>query len=81
MHSSKICSDKSSSAKPDVPESETGGYGIFRGSVDLAETAMTKFEDWRAPLVHYLENLDHVIDQKVQRQALKFVLLDHDLYR
>jgi hypothetical protein len=37
--------------------------------------------DWRTPLIHYLENLGHVIDTKVWRQALKYILLDHDLHR
>jgi hypothetical protein len=36
--------------------------------------------DWRTPLVHYLENPDHIADRKVQRQALKYVVLDGVLY-
>jgi hypothetical protein len=71
MHNAKICSVKQSSVKSDVSESKAGGSGIFRGSDDL---------DRRTPLVHYLENLVHIIDTKVRRQALKYVLHDHDLY-
>jgi hypothetical protein len=81
MHSTEICSVDLSSVKLDVPESETGWSGISRSSDDLGETMMTKPEDWTTPLVHYLENPSHVTDRKVQRQALKYVLLDHGLYR
>jgi hypothetical protein len=80
MHNAKICSAETSSVKPDVPESETGGSGISKGSNDLDETAIAKPEDWRIPLVHYLENPGHVIYTKVWWQALKYVLLYHDLY-
>jgi hypothetical protein len=37
-------------------------------------------DDWRAPLVRYLENPGHITDRKVQRQALKYVMLDTTLY-
>jgi hypothetical protein len=37
--------------------------------------------DWRTPLVLYLENPGHIADRKVQRQALKYVMLDNALYR
>jgi hypothetical protein len=33
------------------------------------------------PLVRYLENPDYIADRKVQRQALKYVMLDNTLYR
>jgi hypothetical protein len=42
---------------------------------------MTEPEDWRTPLVCYLKNVDHVIDRKVRQQVLKYILLDHGLYR
>jgi hypothetical protein len=32
-------------------------------------------------MVRYLENLGHVINRKVWWQVLKYILLDHDLYR
>jgi hypothetical protein len=38
-------------------------------------------DDWRTPFVHYLENLGHIADGKVRRQALKYVMLDNILYR
>jgi hypothetical protein len=38
-------------------------------------------DDWRTHLVHYLENLGHIIDRKVWLQALKYILLDNILYR
>jgi hypothetical protein len=81
MHSAKICSTEQSSAKPVVPELETEGSDISRGSNDLGKIATTKPVDWWTPLIHYLENLCHVIDTKVQRQALKYILLDRDLHR
>jgi hypothetical protein len=34
----------------------------------------------RTPLIHYLENPDHIADRKVRRQALKYVMLDNTLY-
>jgi hypothetical protein len=42
---------------------------------------MAEPHDWRTPLVCYLENPSHVYDRKVQRQALKYVMLDNNLYR
>jgi hypothetical protein len=80
MHSAKICSTEQSSVKPNVPEIETGGFGISRGSDDLGKIASAKPLDWRTPLIHYFENLGHVIDTKARRQALKYILLDHDLH-
>jgi hypothetical protein len=62
MHNVKICSGEPSSTNPDVPESETSGSGISRGSDDLGETAAAEPVDWRAPLIRYLENPSHVID-------------------
>jgi hypothetical protein len=42
---------------------------------------MTEPDDWRTPLVRYLENLGHIADIKVQRQGLKYVMLHNTLYR
>jgi hypothetical protein len=81
MHSAKNCSAEQSSVKLNVLELETGGSGISRGSYDLGKIAVTEPVDWRTPLIHYLENFSHVIDTKVRRQALKYVLLNHDLHR
>jgi hypothetical protein len=30
---------------------------------------MAKPDDWRTPLVRYLENPGHIVDRKVRRQA------------
>ena len=38
-------------------------------------------EDWRKPLVDYLQNPSSSVDRKVRRWALKFVLDDGELYR
>jgi hypothetical protein len=67
MHSAKIYSAEPCSAKPDVSESETGGFRISRGSDDLGETVMAKPMDWRTPLILYLDTPSHVIDTKVRR--------------
>jgi hypothetical protein len=37
--------------------------------------------DWRKPLIKYLQVLGSVTSQKTQRQALKYTLLDDDLYQ
>jgi hypothetical protein len=81
MHSTKICSSGSSSAKPDGPELETKGSGISRGSDDSSKTMMADPEDWRTPLVRYLEKPSHIADSKVWQQVLKYVMLDNTLYR
>jgi hypothetical protein len=62
MHRAKICSTEPSSGKLYVPESETGGSIISKGSDDLGKTATVEPVDWRTPLIRYLENLGHVID-------------------
>jgi hypothetical protein len=36
-------------------------------------------DDWRTPLVYYLENPSHIPNRKVWRQALKYVVLDNTL--
>jgi hypothetical protein len=62
MHNAKIYSAEPNLAKLDVPESKTRGSRISRGSNDLGETATVEPVDWRTPLIHYLENIVHVID-------------------
>jgi hypothetical protein len=76
-----VCSVGLSPAKSDSSVSETG---VSRNSKIMDESSkMTTIDpdDWRTPLVHYLENSDHITDRKVQRQALKYVMLDNTLYR
>jgi hypothetical protein len=41
---------------------------------------MTNPDDYRTPLVCYLENLGRITDRKVQRQALKYVMLHSNIY-
>jgi hypothetical protein len=81
MHSATICYVEPNLAKPDGPVSETGGSGMSRNLDEPSKTAMTDPDDWKTPLIRYLENPDHIADRKVQRQALKYVMLDNTLYR
>jgi hypothetical protein len=81
MYNAKAYFAEPSSAKPDSPISETGGFGISRTLDKSIETMTTDPNDWRIPLVRYLENLDHITDRIVWQQALKYVMLDNTLYR
>jgi hypothetical protein len=81
MHSATICYVQSSSAKLDGPVSEIGVSENSRNSDESSETMMVDHDDWRTPLVHYLENRGHIVDRKVRRQALKYVMLNNTLYR
>jgi hypothetical protein len=80
MCSATICSVGPSSAKLDGPVSEIGGCKISRILDEANETTMTDLDDWRTPMVCYLDNPGHIADRKVQRQALKYVMLDNTLY-
>jgi hypothetical protein len=75
MHSATVCSAEPSSAQLDVPVSETGGSKISRISDVASKTTMVDPDDWRTPLVRYLENPSHIANRKVRRQALKYVVL------
>jgi hypothetical protein len=79
MCNTTIYSAEPSSAKLDGPVFETRGSKISRISDGLSETMMTDLDDWRTPLVRYLENPSHIVDRKV-RQALKYIMLDNTLY-
>jgi hypothetical protein len=81
LQSGEICSAEPNSEKLDALKSETRGSDIFSSSDNLSETVTTEPDDGRTPLIHYLENLGHIADRKVWRQALKYVVLDNDLYR
>jgi hypothetical protein len=80
MHNATICSTEQDSAKSDGPISETKGSKISRNSDDSSEMAIDH-DDWRAPLVRYLENTGHIANRKVQRQVLKYIMLDNILSR
>jgi hypothetical protein len=81
MYSETICSIEPSLAKSDGPISEIRGSGISRISDEASETTTADPDDWRTPLVRYLENPDHIVDRKARCQALKCVMLDNNLYR
>jgi hypothetical protein len=81
MCSAIIYSTKPSSAKPDGPVSKTEGLIISVTSNESSETMITDPNDWRTPLVCYLENPGHIADRKVRHQALKYVMLENILYR
>jgi hypothetical protein len=80
MHSAMIGSDESNSAKLDGSVSETGGSRISRISDESNEITTIDPDNWRTPLVHYLENPGHIAERKVPRQALKYVMLDNTIY-
>jgi hypothetical protein len=67
MYSVTTCSAEPSSAKPDGPVSETEGSRISRISNEANETTTVDSDDWRTPLVRYLENPGHIADRKVRR--------------
>jgi hypothetical protein len=80
MHSAKICSAEPSSAQPNILVSETRGFEISRTSDKSSETMTANPDDWRTSPISYLENPGHIVDRKVQRQALKYVMLGNTLY-
>jgi hypothetical protein len=80
MHSVIACSAESSSAKPDVPIFETGRFEISRILNEASKMMMADPNDWRTPLVCYLENPGHIANRKVWQQTLKYVVLDNTLY-
>jgi hypothetical protein len=66
MHNVKIYSAEPSSTKLDVSISEIRGSRIFRILDESSETTMADPDDWRTPLIRYLENPGHIADRKVQ---------------
>jgi hypothetical protein len=81
MHSAVVYFAEPSLAKPDVPVSKTGGSKISRISDEASKMTTTDPDDWKTPLVHYLENLSHITDTKLQQQVLKYIVLDNACYR
>jgi hypothetical protein len=75
-----IYSGEPSSAKSDGPVSEIRGSEISRILDESSEMTTVNPDDWKTPLLHYLENHGHIADRKVWRQALKYVMLDNTLY-
>jgi hypothetical protein len=66
MYSAEICSAKPDSAKPDGPISEARGSRLSRNSYNSSETMTAESNDWRTPLVRYLENSGDIADRKVR---------------
>jgi hypothetical protein len=75
MHSAAVYSAEPDLAKLDGLILETGGSRISKNSDDSSETTTINSNDWRSPLVHYLENPGHIVDRKVRWQVLKYVML------
>jgi hypothetical protein len=65
IHSVTICSTEPSSAEQNSPVSEIEGSGISRTSNETSKITRAGPDDWRTPLVRYLENPDHIADRKV----------------
>jgi hypothetical protein len=81
MHSAIVYSVGSSPSKPDDLVSKTGGSKNSRDSDETSETTTVDPDDWRTPLVRYLENPSHIADRKDRWQALKYIMLNNTLYR
>jgi hypothetical protein len=81
MCSAMICSAEPSSTKPDAPVSKIEWSRISMISDESSKTVMNDPDDWRTPLVRYLENSGYIADRKVRHQALKYIMLDNTLYR
>jgi hypothetical protein len=62
MCSATICFAEPSLTKLDGLVSETGGSRISRTSDESSKMMTTDPDDWRTPLVYYLENPDHIAD-------------------
>jgi hypothetical protein len=80
MCNATVYSIAPSLAKLDSPVSKTGGSKISRTSDKSSKTMTADPDNWRTPLVRYLENIGHIADRKVWWQALKYVMLDSTLY-
>jgi ribonuclease HI len=51
------------------------------GDVHGTSRVVGEKEDWRTALVWYLQDLGVTVDRKIRRQALKYTLLNNELYR
>jgi hypothetical protein len=80
MHSAIVYFVGSGPAKLDGSVSKTKRSGISRNSDKSSKTTMIDPDDWRTPLLCYLENTSHIKDRKIQCQALKYIMLDNTLY-
>ena len=55
--------------------------GSIDSAIVVAKTVEAELEDWRKPLVDYLQNPSCLVDRKIRRWAFKFILVDGELYR
>jgi ribonuclease HI len=81
LHSVRICCIEPNSAELDSPVPKTEGSRISRTSDETSKTMTASSDDWRTPMLSYLENPGHIADMKVWRKALKYVMLNNTLYR
>jgi hypothetical protein len=65
MCNATICSAKPNSVKSDGPVSETEGSKNFWTLDESCETMTSDPNNWRTPLIYYLENPGHIVDRKV----------------
>jgi hypothetical protein len=65
MERATIYSTELSSAKLDGLVFEIGGSRIFRITGESSKTMTADPDDWRTPLIHYLENPGHIVDRKI----------------
>jgi hypothetical protein len=65
MHNVAVYSAEPDSTKLDGLVVEIGGSKISMNSDDSSEMTMIDPDDWRTPLVRYLENPSHIADRKV----------------
>jgi hypothetical protein len=80
MCSATIYSVEPCLAKLDGLVSETGGSRISRTSDETSDMTTVDPDDWRTPLVRYLENPGHIADKKVRWQVFKYVVFHNTLY-
>jgi hypothetical protein len=66
MQGVKIYSVEFNLAKPDCLVSEIGGSRIFKSSDNLGKMITVESDDWRTPLVCYLENPGRIAYRKVR---------------
>jgi hypothetical protein len=69
-----------SPAKLNSLVSETRVSRNSRITDESSKMMMVDPDDWRTPLVRYLENSGHIADRKVRQSDLKYVMLDNTFY-
>jgi hypothetical protein len=62
VHSAIVCSAEPSSTKLDILVSKIRGSEISRILDEASKITTADPDDWRTPLVRYLENTGHIAD-------------------